>query len=182
MIRVLKGVQVFHEEARVFARGERIQVRLPHRQLGVANGQFAPISALDPTSGDATLRLGREQELKMNLKFFPHLDHGYAVTSHASQGATVDRVLVNIATTRSRELVNRQKFYGLVFADSVEASESCERDARSAQAPSINAEGRDTGGQGRGLHAEQFCRTALSGNLPVSLLQRFDDGLPFLSF
>jgi ATP-dependent exoDNAse (exonuclease V) alpha subunit len=51
-------------------------------------------------SGDATLRLGRKRELKLNLKLFPHLDYGYAVTSHASQGATVDRVLVNINTTR----------------------------------------------------------------------------------
>jgi hypothetical protein len=44
------------------------------------------------------------------LKSFPYLDHGYAVTSRASQGATVDRVLINIDTTRRRELVNRQQF------------------------------------------------------------------------
>jgi hypothetical protein len=66
----------------------------------------------------------------MNLKSFPHLDHGYAVTSHASQGATVDRVLVNIDATRSRKLVNCQQFYvslsrarhdALIFTDSREA-------------------------------------------------------------
>ena len=66
----------------------------------------------------------------MNLKSFPHLDQGYAVTSHASQGAAVDRVLINIDTTRSRELVNRQQFYvslsrarhdALIFTDSREA-------------------------------------------------------------
>ena len=95
----------------MFAHGERIQFRLPHRELGIANGQFATISALDPSSGDVTLRLGREREAKLNLKIFPHLDHGYAVTSHASQGATVDRVLINIDTTSSRELLNRKQFY-----------------------------------------------------------------------
>src|SRR5262249_12594148 len=67
---------------------------------------------------------------KLNLKSFPHLDHGYAVTSHASQGATVDRVLINIDTTRSREPVNREQFYvslsrarhdELIFSDSREA-------------------------------------------------------------
>jgi ATP-dependent exoDNAse (exonuclease V) alpha subunit len=123
-------VQVFREELRAFAEGERIQFRLPHRQLGIANGQFATISALDPATGTATLRLGRERVSKLNLKSFPHLDHGYAVTSHASQGATVDRVLVDIDTTRSRELVNRQQFYvslsrarhdALIFTDSREA-------------------------------------------------------------
>jgi ATP-dependent exoDNAse (exonuclease V) alpha subunit len=125
--RRLKGVQVFREELRVFAQDERIQFRLPHRELGIANGQFATISALDPASGNATLRLGRQRELKLNLKSFPHLDHGYAVTSHASQGATVDRVLINIDTTRSRELVHRQQFYvslsrarhdAMIFTDS----------------------------------------------------------------
>jgi ATP-dependent exoDNAse (exonuclease V) alpha subunit len=64
------------------------------------------------------------------LNSFPYLDHGYAVTSHASQGATVDRVLINIDTARSRELVNRQQFYvslsrarrdAQIFTDSREA-------------------------------------------------------------
>jgi hypothetical protein len=64
------------------------------------------------------------------LKSFPHVDHGYAVTSHASQGATVDHVLINVDTTRSRDLVNRQQFYvslsrarhdALIFTDSREA-------------------------------------------------------------
>ena len=45
------------------------------------------------------------------MKSFPHLDHGYAVTSHASQGVTVDHVVINVDTTRSHELVNRQQFY-----------------------------------------------------------------------
>ncbi|MGA9723108.1 MAG: ATP-binding domain-containing protein, partial [Candidatus Binatus sp.] len=38
-------------------------------------------------------------------------DYGYASTSHSSQGATVDRVVVNIDTLRSIELVNRKQFY-----------------------------------------------------------------------
>jgi hypothetical protein len=64
------------------------------------------------------------------LRSFPHVDHGYAVTSHASQGATVDHVIVNVDTTRSRELVNRQQFYvslsrarrdAVIFTDSRES-------------------------------------------------------------
>jgi hypothetical protein len=125
-----RACRFFEKEMRAFAQDERIQFRLPQRELGVANGQSATISALDPATGIATLRLGRERVPKLNLKSFPHLDHGYAVTSHASQGATVDRVLVNIDTTRSRELVNRKQFYvslsrarhdALIFTDSREA-------------------------------------------------------------
>jgi len=127
--RRLKGVQVFREEPRAFAQGERVQFRLPDRELGVANGQFATIAELDPSTGIARLRLGRQRELKLNLKSFLHLDHGYSVTSHSSQGATVDRVLVNVDTARRRELVNRKQFYvslsrarldALIFTDSRE--------------------------------------------------------------
>src|SRR5208283_5832043 len=45
------------------------------------------------------------------LQRLRHIDHGYASTSHSSQGATVDRIVVNIDTLRSAELVNRKQFY-----------------------------------------------------------------------
>jgi ATP-dependent exoDNAse (exonuclease V) alpha subunit len=39
------------------------------------------------------------------------VDLGYASTSHAAQGATVDRVLVNIDSSRSSQLVNDRMCY-----------------------------------------------------------------------
>jgi hypothetical protein len=35
-----------------------------------------------------------------------HFDHGYAVTSHVSQGLTEGRVIANIDTDSSRSLIN----------------------------------------------------------------------------
>lgn len=35
-----------------------------------------------------------------------HFDHGYAVTSHSSQGVTAERVLVNVDTRSHSELIN----------------------------------------------------------------------------
>ena len=41
-----------------------------------------------------------------------HLDHGYAVTSHSSQGQTAGRVLVHVDTQRTSEkLVNQRLAY-----------------------------------------------------------------------
>jgi ATP-dependent exoDNAse (exonuclease V) alpha subunit len=41
-----------------------------------------------------------------------HLDHGYAVTSHSSQGQTAGRVLVHVETDRASEkLVNQRLAY-----------------------------------------------------------------------
>jgi ATP-dependent exoDNAse (exonuclease V) alpha subunit len=39
------------------------------------------------------------------------IDYGYASTSHAAQGASIDRVLVNVDSMRSETLVNSRQFY-----------------------------------------------------------------------
>jgi ATP-dependent exoDNAse (exonuclease V) alpha subunit len=57
------------------------------------------------------LRLDNKREVSANLAQLRRIDHGYASTSHAAQGATVDRVIVNIDATRSAQLVNRKQFY-----------------------------------------------------------------------
>ena len=41
----------------------------------------------------------------------PHLDHGYAVTSHSSQGQTAERVLIHVDTEQSEQLVNSRFAY-----------------------------------------------------------------------
>lgn len=57
-------------------------------------------------------RLDSGQTVEFNIKENPHLDYGYAVTSHSSQGQTADRVLVHIDTDQAGEkLVNRRLAY-----------------------------------------------------------------------
>jgi ATP-dependent exoDNAse (exonuclease V) alpha subunit len=105
----LSGVEVFHQERRVLGAGDRIQFRAPDRALGVANGEFATVIAIDDPK--ARLRIGNGREISAAIDRLKHIDYGYASTSHSSQGATVDRVIVNIDTLRSAELVNREQFY-----------------------------------------------------------------------
>jgi UvrD-like helicase C-terminal domain len=105
----LFGVEVFREEQRILARGDRIQFRAPDRALGVANGDFATIKAIDTRR--ALLNLDSGKELSVASDRLRHIDHGYASTSHSAQGATVDRVIVDIDTLLSPELVNQKQFY-----------------------------------------------------------------------
>jgi hypothetical protein len=105
----LFGVEVFREEQRVLSRGDRIQFRAPDRALGVANGEFATIESID--SLRAVVRLDSGRQLSAASYRLRHIDHGYASTSHSAQGATVDRVIVDINTQLSPELVNRKQFY-----------------------------------------------------------------------
>ncbi len=56
------------------------------------------------------MRLDNGKELSSAaLGRLRHIDHGYASTSHSAQGATVDRVIVDI-------VVNRKQFYVSVGA------------------------------------------------------------------
>ena len=105
----LFGVEVFREEPRVLAQGDRIQFRAPDRALGVANGDFATIEAVDTRR--AVLCLDNSRELSVASDRLRHIDHGYASTSHSAQGATVDRVIVDINTRLSPNMVNRKQFY-----------------------------------------------------------------------
>jgi ATP-dependent exoDNAse (exonuclease V) alpha subunit len=105
----LSGVEAFRQEQRVFASGDRIQFRAPDRALGIANGEFASVVAIDDRK--ALLRVDGGREVSAALQRLRHIDYGYATTSHSSQGATVDRVIVNVDTNRSVELVNQKQFY-----------------------------------------------------------------------
>ena len=105
----LFGVEVFREERRVLAQGDRIQFRAPDRAIGIANGELASITSLDDRR--VALRLDSGKELTIARNRLRHTDHGYASTSHSSQGATLDRVIVHIDTQLSAELVNRKQFY-----------------------------------------------------------------------
>ena len=105
----LFSVELFREEQRIFARGDRIQFRAPDRALAVANGELATIKSIDAQR--AVMRLDNGKEMTVALQRLRHIDHGYASTSHSAQGATVDQVIVDIDTRLSPELVNRKQFY-----------------------------------------------------------------------
>ena len=107
--RRLSGVEVFRREQRVFAKGDRIQFRAPDRALGIPNGEFATVVAIDHRK--FLLRLDGGRKVTAAVQRLRHIDYGYASTSHSSQGATVDRVIVHVDTDRSPELVNRKQFY-----------------------------------------------------------------------
>jgi conjugative relaxase-like TrwC/TraI family protein len=104
-----KSIEAYRAERRVIAAGERIQFRAPERSLTVANGEFATV--LEIAADGALLKLDRGRTLKARWSELRHIDYGYASTSHAAQGATVDRVIVNIDATRGVQLVNRRQFY-----------------------------------------------------------------------
>jgi conjugative relaxase-like TrwC/TraI family protein len=116
----LQGVSAYQEIGRDFAKGDRIQFTAPSRELGVANRDLATIQKID---GDrVTVRPdGKDQTISFDVRQMRHFDHGYAVTSHSSQGVTAERVLVHMDTRAHPELINTRFAYVSVSRASQDA-------------------------------------------------------------
>ncbi len=123
----LSGVSVYNEAERSFAESDRIQFRAPFAEKRIVNGELGSITKIEPDHLRVALDSGRE--VSFDPQQFRHLDHGYAVTSHSSQGLTVDRVLINADTQESLRLLNDRMAYvavsrareeALIYTDSTQ--------------------------------------------------------------
>jgi len=112
--RRLQGVTLYRVAERAFSESDRVQFTAPYREQHVANRELGTIERID-ASGNFRIRLDSSRAIAFNIRENPHLDHGYAVTSHSSQGQTADRVLIHVDTERAGEkLVNRRLAYAAV--------------------------------------------------------------------
>ena len=108
--RRLTGVSVYQEIQREFSVGERIQFTAPDKSLGVANRDMAKIEAIHP-DGRLFVRLDNNRLIDFNPNEHRHLDHGYVVTSHSSQGLTAERVLIHADSSVHPDLLNSRFAY-----------------------------------------------------------------------
>ena len=108
--RRLSGVAVYQEVQREFSQGDRVQFTAPSRELQVANRELGTIERVSH-SGNLEIRMDSGRQVRFNIRDHPHLDQGYAITSHSSQGQTADRVLIHVDTDKSELLVNNRFAY-----------------------------------------------------------------------
>jgi ATP-dependent exoDNAse (exonuclease V) alpha subunit len=108
--RRLTGVSVYRAIDLEFSVGDRIQFTAPDKSLGVANRDLALIDSIT-ADGRVSARLDNDRQIEFNVQDHPHFDHGYAVTSHSSQGLTAERALVNADTGVHPDLLNSRFGY-----------------------------------------------------------------------
>lgn len=99
--------EVFVRNTREFAEGDRILLRANDKQKNLTNGAILTIDKIDSSGAIRT------KEGQMLPPGFRRFVHGYAVTSHRSQGTTCDHVIVAanrldakaayVATSRGRK-------------------------------------------------------------------------------
>lgn len=108
----LHGISAYRETERDFAVGDRLQFTAPNRELGVANRDLGTVQKIGE-NGQMTVRMdgGKDRTVTFDPAQMRHFDHGYAVTSHSSQGLTSERVLVNMDTNVHPELINTRFAY-----------------------------------------------------------------------
>ena len=109
--RRLQGVTVYRETERTFAEGDRVQMTAPYHEQKLANRELGTVDKIDG-DGNLKLKMDSGREVEFNAKQHPHLDYGYAVTSHSSQGQTADRVLIHVDSSQAHgELLNSRMAY-----------------------------------------------------------------------
>jgi conjugative relaxase-like TrwC/TraI family protein len=107
----LQGIAAYREIDRDFAQGDRIQFTANNRELAVSNRDMGTIERIDRNQVSVKMDGTKERTVTFDAAQMRHFDHGYAVTSHSSQGLTADRVLVNMDTKVHPELINTRFAY-----------------------------------------------------------------------
>jgi conjugative relaxase-like TrwC/TraI family protein len=107
----LQGIAAYREIDRDFAQGDRIQFTANNRELAVSNRDMGTIERIDSNQVSVKMDGAKERTVAFDAGKMRHFDHGYAVTSHSSQGLTADRVLVNMDTRVHPELINTRFAY-----------------------------------------------------------------------
>jgi hypothetical protein len=108
--RRLQGVILYRETERAFATGDRVQLTAPDRERGVPNRELGTVERVD-ANGRMEIRWDSGRTSSFGASDRRHLDYGYAITSHSSQGQTSSRVLVHVETERASEkLVSPREF------------------------------------------------------------------------
>ena len=105
-----QGVSVYREEERAFSAGDRVQLTAPSAELKLANRELGTVESLG--AGRMALKMDDGRRVEIDPARHPHLDHGYAVTSHSAQGQTASRVLIHVDTELgAKDLLNNRMAY-----------------------------------------------------------------------
>ncbi len=148
-----QGVSVYREQERAFSTGTGCSSPLPQPSCKLANRELGTVESI--SEGRMALKMDDGRSVEIDPAKHPHLDHGYAVTSHSSQGQTADRVLIHVDTELgAKDLLNNRMAYVAVSRgahdaqlftndrDGLEAALGRDVSHRSAQVPELVQEQR----------------------------------------
>lgn len=87
-----KSVSVYTIRSLEIAQGDRVVFTENQRERGFQNNETGTVAVID--GGQIEVRKDNGETIKLDQQSSQHIDHGWAVTVHRSQGRTIDRALV----------------------------------------------------------------------------------------
>jgi ATP-dependent exoDNAse (exonuclease V) alpha subunit len=90
------GFIAYEERTIKLEAGDRIQFTQGDKTIGYKSRELAEVTGIDKDSLNVRRSSGADISLRLSRPLT--IDYGYAATAHSSQGATVDRVIVDIDT------------------------------------------------------------------------------------
>ncbi|MCA8883808.1 MAG: AAA family ATPase [Rhodobacteraceae bacterium] len=89
---------------RAFDAGDRLVFGRNDRELGVKNGMLGDVVAVSHEEMTVALDGDAPRQVTFDPRSYRHFDHGYTVTIHKSQGATVDQAYVLASGSMDHQL------------------------------------------------------------------------------
>ena len=114
-------------EKRNFATGDKIIFLKNDLQLGVRNGTQGTIQAI--RGNNFSVDIGKGKIVELDIRKYNRLDHAYCVTTYKSQGATVQRVIINM-NSNDKALNSRNSFYVNISRAKSKVSLYCDSKAK----------------------------------------------------
>ncbi len=109
--RQVSGVELYHEERREFVTGDRVQITRQDKLKSLTNRQIGTIEQMQDGKIAIKFEGKKKQVVTFDQSEIRHIDYGYCLTSHSSQGETFDRVLVHADTQQRSTLLNERMAY-----------------------------------------------------------------------
>lgn len=105
----LDKLTVYTERQREFASGDRVKFRIIEESSPTSYGDTGVVSLASEKGIIVRLDTGENVDIDPNSLTAKGMDHGYALTLHDMQGATVDNVV--IAMSANERLATQKSFY-----------------------------------------------------------------------
>ncbi len=106
--RAKNGVEVYREEEKRLAEGDRIRWTKTDKERDLKNGDKGEVERIEGSTAIIRFQDGRRETL--DLKEQRHWDHAYASTIVSAQGQTYRSAMV-LAESWRRNLINQKSFY-----------------------------------------------------------------------
>ena len=115
--------------------GDRVLFTKNSKKLGVENGALGTVEKIDEKRGIITAKLDSGKTTEIDTKQYPDMKLGYAITTHKSQGSTVENAHILLGgSMQDRELsyvqASRARGQTHFYIDKAEAGENLAQVAR----------------------------------------------------